>query len=555
MKKTILLGMVLFTLLSGHFTLTAQEHQWKPEKFTAFTDRGLYISGEKIHFVAYDYSKDTLGDISTILYGELVAPDGKQVASGKFRLQNRRAEGCLTIPEHQITGNYYFRVYTKYLRNFGPGSFFYIPVTIVNPFSEKVLEGNNDTTAFDSKNTARQQSADLVQIISNEKFAHPRQQVGITVKTPAQVSQNILGLSVSVVPQYSAANSGHDLANKPGKTEKLTFLPETRGPAISGVVKDSISGKPIANIRVNLSIIGPGRDFMATETNNKGHFNISLPKLKGSRDLFIGTGLTSDSHPEIWIDNDFSTASFKLPNKAFHLTGQQKAVALQMAKNAQISSSFTPDTIPCKIKITKTDTVPFYGKPSYILRLDDYIQLPTLEEYFNELPSLVKVRKKDGKKYFKILGPQPGMDYFKPLVLVDMVAVDNPEQILKAIPSEIDRIEVVNRLYVKGDYSYGGVVNIISRHKDFAGIDLPNSGLFVNYLFRTQTCHCKIQTVKSGMPDTRNTVYWNPNLNLEKGMTQVHFQAPDTPGTYTIIVQGVTKEGKTFLQRAFLTVQ
>ena len=42
--------------------------------------------------------------------------------------------------------------------------------------------------------------------------------------------------------------------------------------------------------------------------------------------------------------------------------------------------------------------------------LINYVQLPTLEEYFNELPTLAKVRKRQGEKYFKILGAQTRTD-------------------------------------------------------------------------------------------------------------------------------------------------
>ncbi|MBN2614994.1 MAG: hypothetical protein JXR71_04810 [Bacteroidales bacterium] len=540
-------------LFPGMNCLQAQtvQKERKAESLVAFTDRNMYISGEKVRFAVYDYSKDTLGNVSTVVYGEIITPDGAQVAGGKYEFKNRKSAGCLTIPRDQISGNYYLRVYTKYLRNFGPDHFYYVPITIVNPLSSNVME-SGDTTGV---HTAVENGfTDHITIATGQKAYSPHQQIDMNIGTQSMDTQNVLGLSLSIVPQQASPAVGFTPNSGDADFSHFTYYPESRGPAISGIVKDSITGKPIPAVTVNLSIIGKGRDFMAAQTDKNGHFNLSLPFLDGSRDLFISSGSTSDRHPQIWVDNDFSTANYSLPTHPFNMSESQKEEALKMARNQQVSSLFVHDTVPCHILLKQNDTSAFYGTPSYVLNLSDYIQLPTIEEYCNELPTQLKVRKKDGKKYFKILGPQPGMEYFKPLVLVDMVAIDNPELILHAAPSEFSRIDVVNKIYVKGDFTYGGVVNFISKRNDFAGIDLPNSGLFIHYLFLSDTCHCQPITPPDNKPDARNTVYWNPNVKLDKQVTKIAVKAPDTPGTYTIIVQGVTKDGKTIIQKTNITV-
>ncbi|MBN2638506.1 MAG: hypothetical protein JXR65_05405 [Bacteroidales bacterium] len=545
---------VMFFLFINQTNVIAQNTKtiWKNEKLIAYTDRSLYAAGEEVRFAAFDYSKDTLGRISTVLYSEIISPDGDQIANGKFEINDRKSSGCLVIPTDQVSGNYYLRVYTKYMRNFGPNSFYYIPITIVNPQNSKVMDAS-DTSA--SIHPAKKYISNDFDININNKIFGSHENVQITISGKNQVQSNIMGLSVAVVPGGSDNNQGFTPAQKNITVNELSFLPETRGPSISGIVKDSTSGKPIKDVRINLSIIGKGRDFIATQTNPKGHFNISLPFLDGSRDLFISSGNVKDDRPQIWIDNDFSTTPISIPTKPFNLNENQKVLALQIARNNQVSELYNLDTSICKIETKLNDTSVFYGHPSYVLNLSDYIQLPTIEEYFNELPTQVKVRKKDGKKYFKVLGPQPGMEYFAPLVMVDMVAIDNPELILKATPSEISRVEVINKIYVKGDYSYGGIVNFISKHNDFAGIDLPHSGLFIHYLFLSETCHCNVKVPGTNKPDSRNTVYWNPNLKLEKGKSLITFVTPDTPGNYDVIIRGVTKMGTPIYQKISFKVE
>jgi hypothetical protein len=189
--------------------------------------------------------------------------------------------------------------------------------------------------------------------------------------------------------------------------------------------------------------------------------------------------------------------------------------------------------------------------------MDKYIDLPTLGEYFSELPLIVKVRKTDGRKQFRFWLAQDEMLLHDPLVLVDWVAVDDIDKILAMSPLEIQRIEFVNSLYVKGAITYGGIVSFVSRKNDFAGIDLPKSGTFMNYRF-LESCHGDIPDPGPAFnePDPRNTVYWNPDMqDTGEGSTEISFPAPETPGKYVVLYRGMEKNGKLHSARAMIEVQ
>jgi len=178
------------------------------------------------------------------------------------------------------------------------------------------------------------------------------------------------------------------------------------------------------------------------------------------------------------------------------------------------------------------------------------VPLPTLEEYFDELGTAVKVRQHNGLNYFKVIGSQPELNYYNPLVLVDWVAVNNIEKILAASPTTIERIEIVNVPYVKGDVTYGGIISIISKRGDFAGIDLPTSWVFLNYQGLADNCSCSIiQTDTLHLPDSRNLLYWNPHLEFDvSNNAAFSFKTPDTPGSYSIVVSGVDATGNKWRQ-------
>ena len=109
------------------------------EKIQLFTDRSLYCVNEKILFSAnyiYDYGIAFI-DWSTVLYVELIRRNGDKLAQGKFPFDKNGSSGCLEISKDIISGNYYLRAYTKWMRNYSPDEYAYIPLTIVNPFETK----------------------------------------------------------------------------------------------------------------------------------------------------------------------------------------------------------------------------------------------------------------------------------------------------------------------------------------------------------------------------------------------------------------------------------
>ena len=89
------------------------------ETVSLFTDRTLFIAGEKIFYSGIlSVQHEKPDQKSIILYAELITPNGKQMAGSKNLLSHQKAEGYLTIPEETLTGNYYVRAYTKYMRNY-----------------------------------------------------------------------------------------------------------------------------------------------------------------------------------------------------------------------------------------------------------------------------------------------------------------------------------------------------------------------------------------------------------------------------------------------------
>lgn len=106
------------------------------EKIILHTDRGLYLSGEKIWFNAYCFipEKTASNNLSNILYVELYNGSREFITKRKFQIsKDKNVYGSIDIPSEFLSGNYYLRAYTQFLKNQAPESYFTSIITIINP--------------------------------------------------------------------------------------------------------------------------------------------------------------------------------------------------------------------------------------------------------------------------------------------------------------------------------------------------------------------------------------------------------------------------------------
>ena len=56
--------------------------------------------------------------------------------------------------------------------------------------------------------------------------------------------------------------------------------------------------------------------------------------------------------------------------------------------------------------------------------------------------------------------------------------------------------------------------------------------------------------------DERTTIYWNPVINLTPGKkAKVSFYTADTYGTYSVILEGVMRDGTVYRKRSALLLK
>jgi hypothetical protein len=534
------------------------------DQMVLLTDRNLYITGEEIRFSVFPVINNIYGEnkASRIVYVEVITPDGKKITGAKYPLENGKSRGCLSIPANVLTGEYYVRAYTRYMRNAGPANYPYTGLKLINPAGNNVLTGNGYSRADSMDRLMPGQVIQEITALKTGKNVYTtREKVDLFVQTGRLKELGSTGWCLTVVPDGTLegangpvfANTRYGSFNQ--DSTGIQFYPDTRGISISGKLVDAETGKSVYDRVVTLSIIGD-KDFSAYRTGRNGQFYFSLPDYYGKRDIFLCSGEISGKTTRILIDNDFCTNPVKLPSSGFILTEKERQAGLTLAVNAQVASNFQnggeadSNSVSGLIKS-------FYDEPSVTLFLDKYIQLPTLEDYFNELPMLVKIRERQGRKYFKFVSSDAEMMNYDPLILVDWVVVMETNKILTLSPQEISRVEIINKPYIKGNLMYGGILSIISKQGDFAGIDLPASGVFINYAFLSDECRdTRYDSVVARLPDSRNSLFWEPDMVMDSGDSQIiSFSTSDTPGDYRIVLRGVGMNGLLYRQAISFKVE
>jgi len=480
-----------------------------PEYVTLFTDRNMYAVNERIYFSSFynSASESTNKPWSKVLYVELVTPSGIPLTNGKFHLSEKGSSGYLQIPEDAVTGNYYLRSYTKWMQNFGPQSYGYTPLKIINPHKKEVLTENSESSDLDAD--LIRMSAPYVKCRTHKTSYAPGEKVQLELghNPSGEMLPGEYCLTVVHAGLCDTLNAQVTISETSGNGDfRFNYLPEIRGVSISGSVVNSEDLAPAPDVRLHFSTLGTQADYFGTLTDEMGRFNLTLPERTGTQELFVACEPSGDVEREIRIDQDFAKDPIPFRTRQFMLSPYEKEVATRMVLNMQFSNAYKVVQTSTTSESDKDSFVPFYGTPTSTIKLEEFIKLPTMNEVFVNLVPDVTVFYKQGEPYLDIYSSFHNISIFPSLVLIDKIPVFDQKAILSIDPERIERIEVINEVYLRGGLMYGGLIILSSKQGDMAAVDLPKGSYFFDY----QAFHpgnSKAQFTQSErIPDTRNTL-------------------------------------------------
>jgi len=154
----ILLGASLTGLAQNTKAKLLQEnsqkylHSFYYEKPYIQTDKEVYIVGELIKFKLYivEGTFHHFTKLSEFAYIELIGPGSKPVYQSKISLENGLGTGNILVPRTYKTGDYYIKVYTKWMLNEDLKSSFFKQIKIIYPYT-----ATQDEKLFTLKDTSK----------------------------------------------------------------------------------------------------------------------------------------------------------------------------------------------------------------------------------------------------------------------------------------------------------------------------------------------------------------------------------------------------------------
>lgn len=523
------------------------------EYLEVFTDRTTYVVNEKIRLRA-DYRVQGLEagvPWSDVLYLELVSASGQVFSKSKQSISGSVCLSDFTFPAEILTGNYYLKCYTRWMRNRGPDTFSYVPVRIINPFKTEVVEYSNGSQGNHPMKRTEYGSG-LLEITGSSPTYNMGGEASFHLSIADTRELERMNCCVTIVPvgaidTVNGQTTG-DEAESGAPAFSLKTLPDMGGASISGRLVHQ-DGSPGAYAMVHFSLLGSDPGYSITSTDENGHFVISTFGSTGGQEFFVAAKSYEDKQVEVRIDQDFDQGELHLPEQEFAMTGQERDMATKMAIRMQLARTFEkePARAPLISDSSRVDEIPFYGTPGFRLDMDDFVNLPNLEEVFINLVPDVEVIQKRGRHLLQIESVNQAIALYPLLIMIDHIPVFDQEAVMDLSPEKIRRIDVINEIYVKGDVSFGGVISIFSRKGDMAGIDLPQGSYFFDFqtLEPLATEEAELPGPGDRIPDTRNTILWLDDVTVDRGSpVELRCIMPDQPGDYMVFVRGVTPAGK-----------
>lgn len=105
------------------------------EKLFVHTDKTTYLPGEIIWFKIYcvDGNDHKPLNLSKVVYVDILGDNQNAVVQTKVAIKNGIGDGSIYVPVTISNGNYKFRAYTNWMKNFSPDFYFEKTITFINP--------------------------------------------------------------------------------------------------------------------------------------------------------------------------------------------------------------------------------------------------------------------------------------------------------------------------------------------------------------------------------------------------------------------------------------
>ena len=526
--------MILLTATLGSKAqkLTADNPIWLK------TDRSRYISGDDALFCIFVHDGivfDTMPgpDINI----DIVDLDNHWITGTIVKQSGGVASGMLNLPDTLRTGYYRLRAYTNF-------------PNINNHFCSREFFVNN---RFDTEpqlvmrsqlpEANRQQGNSIIRIGKSDYSTNEK--IDIALNCPDSVSAvvRIVGSK-----QWDSETEPVCGVSEPYRqNEGYTSLTPYDGLLVAGIVTDSITGTPISNAVVFVSLQDSIIRLKYDITDADGSFCVLLHNYYGLQQVFVNAfsqRLEPYYNAKITLRNQFNFESDRPSGlvqaqtqiDSLELDKALIAKAFEMLQFAPMGISNRPQTLYDHFIL---------GTPRHTVLTDDFIELNDFKEITREITPLVRIRKgKNGDPELRVVSDK-GAVTPNPLLLVDGVPLTNLNFLIDKGSTTVKRVDTQNKPRNYGNINItNGIVAVWTHNLDFwEKCNVPGTYSFFVQGFEPPIETAKREPSKDRLPNLQQTVYWNPSVKTS-GQTSIEATLSDETGEFVIEFFGIDRNGK-----------
>jgi len=328
----------------------------------------------------------------------------------------------------------------------------------------------------------------------------------------------------------------------------FNFLPEYNDHLITAKAINTTTGRPANDLVAYLSVPGKRVQLYTSKADSLGRLVFNSKQLFGAGEIIVQTNSERDSTFRIDVLSPFSEQYSKYAGFKFNLTsGMQNAIE-EHSLGMQVQNVYAGNKIK-QFYNPGIDSSGFYGKPYKTYLLDNYTRFTTMEEVLREYIREVNVVRSQKRYHIKVLNDKGFLDG-DPLVMLDDVPVFNMDKVIAIDPLKVRKLEVIRERYFYGPSVQEGILSYTTYKGDLGGVEVEPHAVVLDYegLQLQREFYSPVydteDAVKSRIPDFRNLLYWQPNVNTTTaGKDQLSFYTSDEKGKYIGLVQGITPKG------------
>lgn len=527
---------------------------------TILTNTDLLLTGERLHYkVCILLESGKASSLSKISYVSLRTEQDSVIFDHKLKLQKGSAYGSFFIPTTLKTGKYRLLSYTNFSLNNLENAIAQRMLNIINPFVKPQTTPQKDSTRTTEVLSSRdvaisltdQFGANGLSIITDKTFYNKREKISIEIENPNEkFGFGNYVLSVRKVDPVEIRNPSLLKNSVEIEKESIFYIPELRGELISGKVVTADSNMPVGNKVVALSIPGENYIFRSAKTNADGRFFIAIDEPYETTNSIIQINETNRKLYNVVLDKKGSNFQEKVGFPVLKLDSNLREWLEERSVQLQIENTyFKQDSITS----VQDYVQPFYGNLGTEFVLDDYTRFPSMEETFVEVITLARIRKKDGRNSFEVFDPfnpyKTGpFSSLAPLLILDGIFVDNPDDIFAYSANELNSIKVFPNAYRYGPKVYRGIIDFKTKGESYKprldGPYIKEFKLVMPFTDNEYATPDHSNELYKRLPDYRTQLYWKPNILLASKKLSMSFYASDVIGKYKVTLEGFTNNGE-----------